>query len=535
MKLKLIKPKVKRNVHLLDTYYYDILKNKTFYIAPPLPLAIVASLTPKDVEVSIVDENIEYIDFNEDVDLVGITITSMTAPRGYEIADLFRSKNIPVILGGLHVRLMPKQALKHADAIVIGEAEGIWGRVINDFKRKRLKKVYKPKSRCDLTNLPLPRWDLIKNEKYSCATVMMTRGCPHNCEFCVVGKHFGNKIRKRPVRDVIKEIALLKKHYDRFWFIDYNLFFDKAYAKELLTALIPLKISYICFANIYLYKDDGLLSLMAESGCKYVSIGFETTDPNGLRLINKEGINRIEEYSRAIEKIQSYGIRVKPQFIVGFDYNQSGVFDDIESFVNNNDIIFPDIYIAGVFYGTDHFNRLKKEGKIDMDYYSSKSSGYCMLDTGRMSSYDTLFKTAEIYKRLYSYNALFRRIENFYDNHKEQIEQQLNGEQLILRIKFSALKVKLTLLCLARIKELRKLAFMLKLIWHPKSVYKGKNLTAISYNLSDIERRTIFLHPLFFESYLACKMYQEYSKNPTRRETLRNQSSDAPRKDILLK
>lgn len=513
MKLKLIKPRVRKNINILDTYYYDIIKDETKYVVPPLSLAIIASLTPSDVEVSIVDENIEEIDFNEKVDLVGITVTSITAPRGYEIADMFRSKNVPVVIGGIHVRLMHKQSLEHADSVIIGEAENLWWRVINDFKHNRLKRVYKNKKRPGLTDNPLPKWDLVKNTKYSVATIMATRGCPHNCEFCVVRQHFGNNIRKRPVEDVVKEVAYLRKYYHRFWFVDYNMFFDKAYAKQLLNGIVPLGISYICFANMYIYKDNELLDLMVKSGCKRVSIGFETTDPKGLKLLNKTGLNRIKEYAQAVKKIQGYGIQVKPQFIIGFDYDNTRVFDEIETFVNENNILFPDIYLAGTFYGTSHFRRLKKEGRIDMNAYSSNKMGYVMLDVGSLGRENAVFKTKALYSRLYSYDAIFDRMKKFYDAYKETIEQPSRRCSVKDVVKRHLFRVWTTVLYLKKIRNFEILVFALKLLWHPKSIYKN-NPSSISYDLSDIERRRTFQHPYFFENYLIDKAHEEHSKNP---------------------
>lgn len=526
MKLRLIKPKVKKNVYMLDFYIDNLLKDRMTYVVPPLSLAIIAALTPKDVEVSIVDENIEEIDFDEPADLVGITITSITAPRGFEIADIFRDKKLPVVIGGIHVSLMPKEALKHADSIIVGEAEDLWSQVIEDFKNKRLKKAYKSKHKPDLKDSPLPRWELVKNDRYAVATVQLTRGCPHDCEFCVVGKHLGFKVRKRLIQSVVEEIKLLKEYYATFWFVDFNLFFDRAYAKQFLKELIPLKIRYICFANTYIAKDDELLNLLAESGCEHVSIGFETINTDNLKLINKYKINNIKEYPEVIRKIQSYGIKVQTQFVIGFDHDDASVFRRIEDFVNENSIICPDIYLAGVFYGTKHYHRLKKEKRISIkDYFTPECQqyGYVQWDIKSMDYYDFLFGFISLYQRLYSYDAVFERIKKFHNAYNLKTEKRQNTPNFKKRFYNALLVLKClskmkkrylgtSLLNLIRPEDYKRFEFILKLFLHPKSIYKN-DIREIPGLLSKIEWRNVFMYPFFFDEYLNYKMKKEYSHN----------------------
>lgn len=203
---------------------------------------------------------------------------------------------------------------------------------------------------------------------------------------------------------MITEIKNLKKHYNYFWFIDYNLFTDKKYTKQLLKELIPLRIHYFCFANTYIAKDDELLRLMAKSGCEFVSIGFETINPQNLKLIDKEKINQINEYPSIIKNIQIHGIQVKPQFIVGFDYDNANVFKHIEQFIKQNNILFPDVYIAGAFHGTKFYQRLKKEGRINTSHEGciKCQKGYVKWGTKSMSINECLFLRFFFYKRVYS-------------------------------------------------------------------------------------------------------------------------------------
>lgn len=506
MILKLIRPKVKKNVYLIDQYTW-FPNNKVKYVAPPLALAILASLTPKDVQVSIIDEDIEKIDFDAPADLVGITITPFTAERGYEIADIFRKQDVKVILGGIQVTFMPEIPLKHADSVVIGEAENIWPKVIFDFKNNRLKRVYYSKEPPSLVNRPLPRWDLIKKEKYSLAPIISTRGCPYRCEYCVVGKHFGHKIRKRPINEVIKEIKYLKKNYKQFWFVDYDLFFDKEYAKKLLRALIPLNIRYACFTNVEVSKDEELLDLILKSGCHSVSIGFETLNPENLKDVNKTSTNNVEDYPQAIKKIQGYGINVRPQFMVGMEHDNKTVFKQVENFINRNDIIFPDIYVAAAHEGTQLYKRLVKEKKIDP--VSCKKPIRSKWVSNKISPQDLILGQMNLFKSIYSYDSIFNRIKKFYENNKSVIIKKKLQNRNIFNLTLSDKLKKLHLAYLYVIKgDFNRMKFVLKLLWHPKSIYKGIFSKDIPRLVSFVEWRSSLSAGYFVNSF---KTYKERS------------------------
>ncbi|GAG81765.1 unnamed protein product, partial [marine sediment metagenome] len=240
-----------------------------YFALPPLNLLYVAALTPKDVEITLVDEHVDRIDFEEEVDLVGITSLTATAPRGYEIADEFRKRGVKVVLGGIHSSALPQEAIQHADSVVIGEAENLWPEVIEDFKKKRLKKFYQSSQKPSLENLPLPRRDLLQGKRYLTKNfIMTTRGCPFDCDFCSVTRFFGKRHRFRPVGDVIKEIESLKGNFTVF--ADDNVIAHKKYAKELFKALIPCKKRWFSQADLTMAQDEELLKLAVQSGCEGV-------------------------------------------------------------------------------------------------------------------------------------------------------------------------------------------------------------------------------------------------------------------------
>jgi len=289
---------------------------KVFKI-PPLGLLNVAATTPEDVKITLTDENVEPINFERKRDLAGITVMSSAAPRAYEIADTLRKKGVPVVLGGPHASALPDEAIQHADSVVIGEAEGVWERLIDDFKKygkKGLKKFYKNEEKPDLSEVPFPRWDLLKKEKYIVTKVLhATRGCPYNCSFCSVTKLFGRKIRKRPVEKIVECIEKNsgKSLKDRFFvFLDDNIMGDRVYAKELFKALVPYKLIWMSQASVNCAYDEELLALAAKSGCKALFIGFETILPQALEEIGKHQ-NKIDFYLEAIKRFHKYGIFVE--------------------------------------------------------------------------------------------------------------------------------------------------------------------------------------------------------------------------------
>jgi radical SAM superfamily enzyme YgiQ (UPF0313 family) len=239
VKLELIVPATQENI-----------RRRKKGLIPHLGLAMVAALTPPEVEVSLTDENVAVVDFQKEIDLVGITALTITAQRAYEIADNFRARGAKVILGGAHPSVLPEEASQHADAVVIGEAEGIWPNLINDFKANKLQRVYRQRERPSLVNLPIPRRDLFaKGAYYITNTISATRGCPYSCSFCSVTSLFGHTYRCRPVEEVLKEIETLNQR-EFIVFVDDNIVGNPKLAKELFRALIPYKIKWVSQASV---------------------------------------------------------------------------------------------------------------------------------------------------------------------------------------------------------------------------------------------------------------------------------------------
>jgi radical SAM superfamily enzyme YgiQ (UPF0313 family) len=291
-----------------------------------LSLLSVAAETPKEVKVEIVDEQIGAIPWRADFDLVGITCMTALAPRAYEIAARFRQQNIPVVLGGMHPTLCPEDAIPHADAIVVGDAEGIWGQVISDLKKGTLHKIYANDRQPDMAGLKkVPRSLLAKNSYATINAVQATRGCPNACEFCAVSAFHRQTQRRRPVKEVISEISGLPNKF--VLFVDDNLTADRGYAARLFKGLVPLKKIWGAQSTIAIAEDPSLVRLAAESGCIGLFIGIETFSRENLSGVGKT-CNRVEKYREAIRQFHSFGIAVEAGIVFGFDNDHPTVFQN---------------------------------------------------------------------------------------------------------------------------------------------------------------------------------------------------------------
>ena len=331
----------------------------------PLTMATLAGLIDDpEVEFKIVDENVDKIPYDYPADLIGISAITGTAKRAYCIADYFRDKGIKVVLGGVHVSMMPKEASLHADAIVIGISERSWPNLVKDFKRGEMKTVYFDKEIHDdetLSNVPAPRLNLMRKSGYMAPnTVQATRGCKHTCDFCTVPVIWP-KYYKRPVADVVRDIKNIPGKYIAF--NDVSLIEDREYARELFSAMIPLKKKWGGLVTTLVEKDEELLKLIHESGCVYLLLGFESANQTILKSIYK-GFNKETGYADLVRRLHSYGISVQGCFVFGFDEDDVSVFESTVQRINELGIDIPRYSIYTPYPGTPLFKRLEEEKRI---------------------------------------------------------------------------------------------------------------------------------------------------------------------------
>lgn len=361
MKLLLILPKNDRG------YWGGVSRSgKAGFVRLNLPT--IAALTPEDWDVEILDARVKPVDYGVKADIVGITALTSEIPSAYGIADRFREKGVKVVMGGVHVSALPDEALRHSDAVVIGEAELVWHKLLEDFKRGGLKPRYKASCLCDMKNMAVPRRNLLDRKMYGSGfyTLQATRGCPFKCDYCTVTAFFGNKFRVRPVDEVVEEIKGFGAK--EFFFMDDNIAGRSGYAKELFEKLIPLNVRWGSQASITMAKDPELLRLYARSGGRYAFIGFESLSQKNLEKMRK-GWNSAESYRDSIKKIHDAGINIIGSFVFGLDEDDRTVFKNTFDFIMETNIDAAQFHILTPLPGTVTYSVLEKEGRIvDRDW-----------------------------------------------------------------------------------------------------------------------------------------------------------------------
>jgi len=369
---------------------------------------MVAALSPPEVEVSLTDENVTAVDFQKETDLVGITVLTVTAQRAYEIADTFRARGVKVILGGIHPSVLPEEASQHADAVVIGEAEGIWSNLIDDFKANKLQRVYKLRERPSLLSLPIPRRDLFADAAYFVRhTISTTRGCPYSCSFCSVTAFFGHTYRCRPVEEILKEIETFDERKP-IGFVDDNIVGNPKFAKELFRALVPYKIKWGAQASVTIARDDELLKLAAASGCIALFIGFESLSPANLAAVGKR-INVVDEYENVIRKVHSHGIAIHGFFIFGFDEDDEDVFRRTVRFAQKVRLESAQFDFLVPYPGTALCECLDKAGRVVTKDWSQY--GYDLVFEPNPMSREILQKGHDwAWREFYSIPSIWRRV-----------------------------------------------------------------------------------------------------------------------------
>ncbi len=377
----------------------------------PMTHLTLASLTPENFDITIIDETIEAIE-PQMCDLVAISVMYFTASKAYELAKWYRDRNIPVIMGGGQATLYPDEVRPHCDCLILGEVDDTWAAILTDFENSELKTEYRDTEKPDLAGLPPLPFHLIDRKKYEIKNIVQTgRGCSYGCDFCAIVPLNGRHKRHKPVGDVVKEIKHSIKgtrgvERRMLFFSDDNIVNDPLYAKELFKAITPLKILWGSQCALSIAYDDELLDLAKKSGCIGLFIGFETANQNALDSVNK-GYDA-EKYSDYIKKIKKRNIIVLGSFLFGLDQDQPDVFAKTVQFCLDNRIDLVNFHIVSPTPGTKFFDDLKKENRLlhyEYKYYqenvSYKPQGMTIeqLQEGQIWAYQEFFKFENIVKR----------------------------------------------------------------------------------------------------------------------------------------
>lgn len=376
---------------------------------PELTLPAVAACIPKKHNVRLIHETYEDIDYSKDYDLVGISCFTLFAPQAYEIADKFRKIGVSVVLGGYHPTALPEEAKQHADSVVIGEAENNFPQLLKDFEEGKMKSFYYSKKVVKPEDIPPLRRELI-NFKLLTEGLRVTRGCPSKCEFCSITYFYNHTFRRRPIKNVIKE---LKSIANRIILIhDANLAADLDYSKAFFKAMIKEKINkkWLGNGNIYtLGKDEEFLRLARKSGCICWTTGFESISQKSLNGVKKSA-NKVNKYGEWVKNIHKYNMAVNGLFIFGFDHDTPEIFDKTLKALYDWEIDAGEFNILTPLPGTPLFNKLDKEGRILTRDWSKYSQTQVVFQPKNMTPEELMEGTKKVTEKFYSHISMTKRI-----------------------------------------------------------------------------------------------------------------------------
>jgi len=374
-----------------------------------LPLTVVAALTPPQHEVSICDENVQAIDFACDADVIGITFMTALAPRAYEIAAAFRARGKIVVAGGYHPTFCADEAARHFDAVVVGEAEGNWPRLLADVQAGTLQRFYRLPQPADLAATPPPRRDLLgpAARHYVTSNAVQTgRGCPHGCRYCSITSFHGRSHRHRPLANVLDEVRQIRSRH--FMFVDDNIISDPDYARGLFQVMIPLHKRWVSQCSLKIADNPQLLRLAHAAGCRALFIGIETLDAQNLAALDK-GFNDSKRYAERLAAIRRQGIAVELSVMVGLDNDDVSVFARTLRFLQAMDAAGLQLNILTPLPGTPMFADMQRQGRITDYDWSHYDFRHVVIRPARMTAAELQDGADWLYRQFYRLDRIVLR------------------------------------------------------------------------------------------------------------------------------
>ena len=364
-----------------DKNFFDEIKNAwevqarmRLWSCPSLSLITIAGMIPEDSDIEYIDLN--YTDEPEiNADWAFFSPATAQVNRAYQLADKLRKNGIKVAMGGPHVTVLPYEAFQHSDVVFIGEAEKTFSVFLKDIEKNKIKRIYKASSFPELTLSPLPVYYLTKKYPYKSVPIQTSRGCPHQCSFCISSKIYGNKIRCKTIVQLENELKTIKEVFGKpyVFFTDDNFFINKRRNNDLLNIIKNSHINWYAFSDASIADDNKLLSEIADAGCTQLLIGFESLCSENLQGLNKNHwkMKKLDYYKEIISRIQSFGIGVVGSFVVGMENDTTDVFDNLYEFIEETSLYATNITVLTPFPGTETYQKYKSEGRLISEDWSA--------------------------------------------------------------------------------------------------------------------------------------------------------------------
>lgn len=424
MKIALISPKGvgmgtnDENKRTMELYgqLHNIDSLRELMNCPNSPLLTVAAFAEKlSDDIVYIDEEIEEINWDIHYDIVAMSFMTQQASRAFELAKKFRKKGAYLVCGGMHPTNSNRESMKYFDTVFVGEGEETWPEFVKDYQMNRPKRFYVNRAEIDMDSVPIPRFNLLKMDKYRTIPIQISRGCPHNCEFCASTKVYGPKYRHKSVDRILTEIRTVKslKVNPHIYFTDDNMLVNKPFALELLKELQKEEIRWMTHSDISVARHPDILKLLHHSGCRKIVIGFESIVPDSLKKLEKWKYEKLDFYREAIRIIQSYGIGVWGTFIIGLDEDDTSVFQRVIDFTLENNLYGAMISVPTPFPGSHLYTRLKKEGRILTNHWGSYTLWNVVVKPVKMSVQELRDGFEYTLREIYSRSATVKRIDHF--------------------------------------------------------------------------------------------------------------------------
>ncbi len=389
----------------------------------PLSLPTLKALTPDDIEVRIVDENHDRIPYDEHWDMVGITVMLHVSPLAFEISKRFRDQGIKVVFGGFFPTLWYEEAKPHADTILSGEAEAIWGELISDLRNGNLKPFYRADKLIDLKDIPF-----IKKEYFSDDDgfyhIETTRGCPYDCDFCSVTAFYGAQFRHRPIDDVIRQVSEFKGK--PIFFVDDNVTGHPKYAKQLFKELIPLKIKWSGQFSLNNADRTEIMELAAQSGCQFLFTGIESLSLENLQAVDKKWA-KPEKFAQWIKMTHDVGIGIYGSFMFGFEGDDKDIFKTTLDFCEENELELALFSALFPIKGSNFYKQLKEENRIWETDTTRFNGQYSTFHPKQMTSKELDDGLRWIWQEFYSKRSIKQRLKRIMDEDRKNPQQYGDG------------------------------------------------------------------------------------------------------------